>query len=316
MNKIMEDSQKAIILELQDIMTENKDVFFVLADVGLLFKFGFGVDAMPHPERVIDVGVAEQNMVGFASGLAYSGKTVFTSTIAEMQTARVTEQIRLDACYPNLNINMLGLGRGLVFAQGGVTHTSPEDIAMLRGIPDITIILSADTLEVRKIVRAAVKTPGAKYIGIPRGKVPRVYESDYDYQIGKAIILKEGKDITLIATGDMVAKTLDAAVLLDKESGIKAKVINMHTVKPIDEEAIIKAAKETGAIVTIEDHNIIGGLGGAVAEVLGEKCPTLMKRIGVPDTFTIIGESWDSILHTYKMDTIDIVAASKDLLGR
>jgi transketolase len=317
MEKKTENVQAAIIDELHKMMVENEDIFIVGADLIFLYKAG-GIN---FPDRMLDVGIAEQTMISMAAGLAYSGKTVFTSAIAEMTTARVAENIRLDCCYPNMNVNMFGQGRGLAYGFLGVTHQATEDIAMIRAIPNMTILLAADPREARKMVRAAAEYPGPTYIGLARGSIPiipeeewNVYDADYEFRIGKAVTIKDGGDVTLIATGDMVIKSIEAANLLEKE-GIKARVLNMHTIKPLDEEAVIKAAHETGAIVTIEDHSILGGLGGAVAEVVVEHCPVPMKRVGVPDETTVIGE-FDELIRKYKMDPPAIVDAVKGVLKR
>lgn len=294
MERKSENIQRAIVQELNNIMVENDQVVVVNADIALLFKDG--PDSISCPDRVLDVGIAEQNMIGFASGLAYSGKTVFTTTIAEMAVARVTEQIRLDGCYPDLNINMFGQGRGFAYGVGGNSHIITEDFAMLRGIPNIKIIIPADAREARKVMHEALYLNGTKYIAIARGNTPNVYDDDYEFHIGKAVTMREGNDVTIIAVGDMVAPALDAVEIL-KEKGINARMLNMHTLKPLDEEAVIKAAKETGAIVTVETHNILGGLGSAVSEVVCENCPIPVKRMGAPDQFSKVGPIGDLIAH-------------------
>lgn len=294
MERTSENIQRAIVQELNNIMVENEQVVVVNADIALLFKDG--PDSISCPERVLDVGIAEQNMIGVASGLAYSGKTVFTTTIAEMAVARVTEQIRIDGCYPDLNINMFGQGRGFAYGIGGNSHVITEDIAMLRGIPNMTIIFPADAREARKVMHEALYRNGTKYIAISRGNTPNVYDEDYEFHIGKAVTMREGSDVTIIAVGDMVAPALDAHELL-KEKGISARVLNMHTLKPLDEEAVLKAAKETGAILTVETHNILGGLGSAVAEVIVENQLVPMKRMGAPDKFAPVGPMDAHISH-------------------
>ena len=310
MERKTEDVRGAVVDELHKMMEKNRDVYFVTPDLGAQFP-NFDKD---FPDRYIDVGIAEQNMVGLAAGLAYSGKIVFTSTLAEMATMRVIEQIRIDLCYPHINVNMFGQGRGLAYGFLGPTHHAPEDIGMLRSLPNLRIMMPADAREARKMVVAVAKDPGPSYIGLPRGAEPVIYDADYNFQIGKAITLKDGKDISLIATGAMVSRALDAGEILAKD-GIKARVINMHTIKPFDDDAVIKAAKETGAIVTVEDHNILTGLGGAVAEVVVENYPVPMKRIGVPDIFCAIGH-FEELVAKYHMDTPDIVKAAKELLKK
>lgn len=294
MERKCENIQRAIVQELNNIMVENQQVVVVNADIALLFKDG--PDSISCPERVLDVGIAEQNMIGVASGLAYSGKTVFTTTIAEMAVARVTEQIRLDGCYPDLNINMFGQGRGFAYGIGGNSHIITEDVAMLRGIPNMTIIMPADAREARKVMHEALYRNGTKYIAISRGNTPNVYDEDYEFHIGKAVTMRDGTDVTIIAVGDMVAPALDAHEIL-KEKGIHARVLNMHTLKPLDEEAVRKAATETGAILTVETHNIMGGLGSAVAEIVVENDLVPMKRMGAPDQFSKVGPMDQLIAH-------------------
>ena len=280
MERKAENMQKAIIEELNVIMDENENVVVVNADLGLLFKDG--KNAAHHPERVFDCGISEPSMIGTAAGLALSGKIPYTTTIAEMAVTRVLENIRLDAAY--------------------------QDISMLRAIPGLTIIFPADAYEARKAIKASVNYPGPKYISFARGVIEAVNPGmDYDYEIGRANTLREGKDITLVACGDMVVNALDAAEELEKK-GISSRVINMHTLKPLDAEAIIQAAGATKAIVTIETHNKIGGLGAAVAQVVAEKCTgTPMKFLGIEDEFVPVGDEPDLHKH-YGLDVPGIVA--------
>lgn len=296
MERKAENMQKAIIEELNVIMDENEDVVVVNADFGLLFKDG--VNATHHPERLFDCGIAEQSMIGTAAGLALAGKIPYTTTIAEMAVCRVIENIRLDAAYQHLNMTMFGQGRGVAYGIGGSTHVMIEDISMLRAIPGLTIIFPADAYEARKVIKASVTYPGPKYISFARGVIEAVNPGmDYDFQIGKANVLKEGTDLTLIACGDMVINAITAAEELEKE-GINCKVINMHTIKPLDEEAIIKAAGETKGIVTVETHNVLGGLGAAVSQVVTEKASgTPMKILGLKDEFPPVGD--EPLLHEY-----------------
>ena len=306
MERKAENMQKAIIEELNVIMDENENVVVVNADLGLLFKDG--KNAAHHPERVFDCGISEPSMIGTAAGLALSGKIPYTTTIAEMAVTRVLENIRLDAAYQHLNMTMFGQGRGVAYGVGGSTHVITEDISMLRAIPGLTIIFPADAYEARKAIKASVNYPGPKYLSFARGVIEAVNPGmDYDYEIGKANTLREGTDITLVACGDMVVNALDAAEELEKK-GIDACVINMHTLKPLDTEAIIRAAGATKAIVTIETHNKIGGLGAAVAQVVAEKCTgTPMKFLGIEDEFVPVGDEPDLYRH-YGLDEPGIVA--------
>lgn len=309
MERKAENMQKAIIEELNVIMDENENVVVVNADLGLLFKDG--KNAAHHPERVFDCGISEPSMIGTAAGMALTGKIPYTTTIAEMAVTRVLENIRLDAAYQNLNMTMFGQGRGVAYGVGGGTHVIIEDISMLRAIPGLTIIFPADAYEARKAIKASVSYPGPKYISFARGVIGAVNPGmDYDYEIGRANVLKEGKDITFIACGDMVVNALDAAEELEKK-GINARVMNMHTIKPLDEAAIIKAARETRGIVTVETHNKIGGLGAAVAQVIVEKCAgTPVKFLGIDDEFVPVGDEPDLHRH-YGLDVPGIVSSAE-----
>lgn len=305
MERKAENMQKAIIEELNVIMDENEQVVVVNADLGLLFKDGR--NAAHHPERVFDCGISEPSMIGTAAGLALSGKIPYTTTIAEMAVTRVLENIRLDAAYQHLNMTMFGQGRGVAYGVGGSTHVIIEDISMLRAIPGLTIIFPADAYEARKAIKASVNYPGPKYISFARGVIGAVNPGmDYDYEIGRANTLRDGRDITLIACGDMVVNALDAAEELEQK-GVDARVINMHTIKPLDEEAILKAAGETRAIITVETHNKLGGLGSAVAQVIAEKAPGVpMKFLGIEDEFVPVGDEPDLYRH-YGLDVPGIV---------
>jgi transketolase len=243
--------------------------------------------AKVFPERFINVGIAEQNLVGISAGLAAAGMIPFASTFAMFATGRAFEIIRNSVCYPQLNVKICASHAGLTVGEDGGSHQSIEDIAIMRVLPHMTVIVPADAVETEKAVFAAAEMKGPVYMRLGRPAVPVLFPEDYDFQIGKAVTMREGTDVTVIACGIMVAEALEAADQLAKD-GISVKVINMSTIKPIDKEAIINAAKETGAIVTAEEHSIIGGLGGAVAEVLSENIPTPLVRIGIMDTF---GES-------------------------
>jgi transketolase len=275
---------------------------------------GFSKIKEAIPNQFIDVGIAEANMISVAAGLAYSGKVVFTNTIATFATLRVCEQVRTGCCYPNLNVKMFGMGRGLSYGFLGCTHLAIEDLGVFRSMANMTIVVPADARDAENMIGAVVEYPGPVYMGLSRGDVPVVNSECYDFQIGKAVTLREGGDVSIIAIGPMIARALDAADILAKK-GIQARVINMHTIKPLDEQAVIKAAEETGGIVTVEDHNIIGGLGGAVAEVVVEKCPVPMKRVGIPDVYCAVGH-FEELLDKYKLNSPDIVEAAKSVIGR
>ena len=240
------------------------------------------------PERFFNMGIAEGNMMGVAAGLSTCGKIPFVSTFAMFAAGRAFEQIRNSICYPKLNVKVCATHAGLTVGEDGASHQAIEDISLMRSVPNMVVINPADDIETEAAIKAVAEMEGPCYVRLGRMAVSRVNdETNYNFVIGKGITLAEGNDVAIIATGIMVEAALEAKEELAKE-GINARVINIHTIKPIDEELIIKAAKETGVIVTAEEHSIIGGLGSAVAEVVSENCPVPVLRVGVKDTF---GES-------------------------
>ncbi len=253
------------------------------------------------PERHIDCGIAEADMMGIAAGLATCGKVPFASTFAMFAAGRAFEQVRNSIGYPHLNVKIGATHAGISVGEDGASHQCNEDLALMRTIPGMTIINPSDDIEAKAAVRAAYEIDGPVYMRFGRLAVPVINDNaDYKFEVGKGVLLKDGTDITIIATGLEVGESLKAAEKLEAD-GISVRVINMHTIKPIDSEIIVKAAKETKKIFTAEEHSIIGGLGGAVAEVLSEQCPAPLYRIGVRDTF---GESGPAVelLHKYKLD--------------
>lgn len=249
------------------------------------------------PEQFVETGIAEQNIVGIAAGLAHSGKKPFVTSPACFLSMRSIEQVKVDVAYSATNVKLVGISGGVSYGALGMSHHSLQDIAVTRAIPGLTIILPADRHETRKMTQALAKHEGGTYVRIGRNPVEDVYESDdYDFQIGKAVVMKPGSDVTLIGTGETVRIALDAAKLLE-EAGIGARVLNMHTIKPLDEEAIIAAAKETGAIVTLEEHSIFGGLGAAVAEVTSTNIPVPLRILGIPDEPAIAGKTAEIFAH-------------------
>lgn len=265
------------------------------------------------PERFFNIGIAEANMMSIAAGMASTGKTVFASTFAIFASGRAFDQIRNSICYPQLNVKIGATHAGISVGEDGASHQCIEDIAAMRAIPNMTIISPADAVETKHAVEAAIKHNGPVYLRLGRLGVPILYdESKYKFEIGKGITIEEGKDVTIIATGLMVFEALEARKTL-LEEGIEARVINIHTIKPIDKDIIIKAAKETGLIVTVEEHNILGGLGSAVAEVLVENHPVPMKRIGVQDTFGRSGKPRE-LLEFYGLTSKHIVQKIKELV--
>ncbi len=267
------------------------------------------------PERFINMGIAEQNMMSTAAGLASCGKVVFASSFAMFAAGRAFEQIRNSICYPNLNVKIGATHAGISVGEDGATHQCLEDIGIMRTIPNMVVINPADDVEARAAVEAAIKHDGPVYLRFGRLAVPVLYdEADYEFEIGKGVLLKEGTDVTIVATGLMVEMALNASEAL-KAEGINARVINIHTIKPIDREILVKAAKETGAIVTCEEHNIIGGLGSAVAEVVCEECPVPMERVGVKDVFGKSGVPAD-LFRDYGLTAEDIVKAVKKVIAK
>lgn len=244
------------------------------------------------PQRHIDCGIAESNMMGVAAGLAATGKVPFASSFAMFSAGRAFEQVRNSIGYPHLNVKIGATHAGISVGEDGATHQCNEDIALMRTIPGMVIINPSDYVEAKAAVRAAYEFVGPCYLRFGRLAVPIMNDNaDYKFEIGKGITMRDGKDVTIIATGLTVSTSLEAAKML-AEDGIDARVINMHTIKPLDEELVMKAAKETGRIVTVEEHSVIGGLGSAVCDVLSEKCPTPVKKIGVNDRY---GESGPAV---------------------
>ena len=277
----------------------------VVLDADLAAATKTGIFKKAFPERHIDCGIAESNMVGIAAGLASTGKVPFCSSFAMFAAGRAFEQVRNSVGYPHLNVKIGATHAGISVGEDGATHQCNEDIALMRTIPGMTIINPSDDVEAKAAVEAAYKMDGPVYLRFGRLAVPVINDnSDYKFEIGKGVVLKEGKDLTIFATGLEVNESLEAAKKL-AEDGIDAEVINIHTIKPIDADLIVKSASKTGKVVTVEEHSIIGGLGGAVAEVLSEKCPTKMLRIGVKDTF---GESGPAVklLEKYELDAAGI----------
>lgn len=264
------------------------------------------------PERFFNVGIAEQDLIGTAAGMAIAGKIPFASSFAMFAAGRAYEIIRNTVAYPKLNVKIAATHAGLTVGEDGASHQAIEDISLMRGIPNMTVINPADSIEAEQAVLMAAEVKGPVYIRLGRMAVEDVYDQDYKFQLGKGVQLKNGNDVTIIATGIMVQEALKAAKRLSGE-GIEARVVNIHTIKPIDREIIINAAKETGAIVTAEEHSVIGGLGSAVMEVLSDVCPVPVKRIGVLDTFGESGKP-SELLKKYHLTEEDIQKACKEAI--
>lgn len=262
---------------------------FVVLDADLAAATKTGIFKKKYPERFFDCGIAEADMVGVAAGLAASGKTVFASSFAMFAAGRAFEQIRNSVGYPHLNVKIGATHAGISVGEDGATHQCNEDIALMRTIPGMTIVNPADGIEAAAAVEAAINTKGPFYLRFGRYAVPYLYDENYKFELGKGVKLKDGKDVTIIATGLMVHLALEAANTLAAE-GIDAEVINIHTIKPLDKDMVVSSAKKTGAVVTAEEHSVIGGLGGAVCETLSENAPVPVLRVGVEDRFGMSGK--------------------------
>ena len=295
---------------LLEIAKKDKNVYIVTGDLGFGVLKPFWEEL---PDQIINAGIAEQNMTSIAAGLALQGKIVYTYSIGNFPTLRCIEQIRNDCAYHDANVKVVCVGGGFVYGSLGMSHHATEDIAIMRTIPGMTIINPADDVEARKAVEAAYYHDGPVYMRFGRLAVPVVFDEDYTFEIGKGVELKEGSDVTIIATGLMVSSALDAADMLLKD-GIDAEVINIHTIKPIDKDIIIKASKETGAIVTCEEHSVIGGLGSAVSEVLCENAPCVIRRVGVKDVFGCSGKPVQ-LFEKFGLDEKTIIKNVKDAIN-
>ena len=294
---------------LVELGKEHENLVVLDADLAAATKTG--VFKKVFPERHIDCGIAECNMMGVAAGLATTGKVPFASSFAMFAAGRAFEQIRNSIGYPKLNVKIGATHAGISVGEDGATHQCNEDIALMRTIPGMVVINPSDDVEARVAVKAAYEHEGPVYLRFGRLAVPVIHDrEDYKFELGKGVVLREGKDITLIATGLPVAETLEAAEKLAAD-GIDAKVINIHTIKPLDEELIVEAAKETGKVVTIEEHSVIGGLGSAVCDVLSEKAPTKVLKIGINDTY---GESGPAVelVKKYGLDAESIYKKIKE----
>ena len=282
---------------------------FVVLDADLAAATKTGTFKKKFPERFFDCGIAEGNMMSVAAGLAAAGKTVFASSFAMFAAGRAFEQVRNSICYPHLNVKIGATHAGITVGEDGATHQCIEDFALMRSIPGMTVVNPADAVEAKAAVEAAINFDGPMYLRFGRYAVPVLYGDDYKFELGKGVQMTEGNDLTIVATGMLVGMSMEAAKILE-ERGIKARVINIHTIKPIDKDIILKAAAETGAIVTAEEHNIIGGLGSAVAEVVGEGCPVPVIRLGVEDKFGHSGKV-PPLLEMYGLTVENIVAKAE-----
>lgn len=296
---------------LKELGAENPNVLVFDADLAGATKTG--VFKKAFPERFFDCGIAESNMVGIAAGVAATGKIPFCSTFAMFAAGRAYEQIRNSVGYPHLNVKIAATHAGISVGEDGATHQCNEDLALMRTIPGMVILNPADDVEARAAVKAAAEYEGPVYLRFGRLAVPVFNdEATYKFEIGKGIVLREGTDLTIVATGLCVNSALEAAKKLEAE-GVSAEVINIHTVKPLDEELVLASAKKTGKVVTVEEHSVIGGLGSAVCDVLSENHPVPVKKIGVYDTYCESGPAV-KLLEKYKLDGNGVYEQVKDWL--
>jgi transketolase len=298
---------------LLELAKKDERIFLILADIGYGEIEPF---AEAFPDRYFNVGVAEQNMTGVACGVAMEGNIAVTYSIANFPTLRCLEQIRNDVCYHRANVKIVIIGGGLAYGALGVSHQSTEDIAIMRALPDMVVVAPADAAEAVAATQAMIEHEGPVYYRCGYKGEPDLHEGDIDFALGRAIEVRDGKDVTLIGTGTITYRAFQAAQVLEQD-GIKARVLSMHTVKPIDREAIIRAANDTGAVITVEEHNLSGGLGSAVAEVLSEEGAFVpFKRIGLPDTYVheVGSHSW--LLDKFGFSPDSIAGITKDIVGK
>ncbi|MGM0216636.1 transketolase family protein [Enterococcus sp. AZ109] len=307
--KAMRDVYAATLAELARV-----DERVVSLDADLMNSVGLVPVQKEFPDRVIDCGIQEANMFGAAAGMSAVGMIPFVHTFACFATRRIADQVFVSGAFAQANVRLIGSDPGVTAAFNGATHMPFEDIGIMRGIPTVTVIEPTDSVMLEDIVRQTKEQEGIFYIRMSRKNAIQVYEEKSTFEIGKAAMVKEGTDVTIFASGISVADSLDAADALAKE-GISAEVVNIFTIKPIDVEGIVKSASKTGAVVTAENHNIINGLGSAVAEVLGEHCPVPMERIGVKDRFGEVG-SVDYLKKTMEITAEDIAKKAKKAIAR
>ncbi len=298
---------------LVELGRQRDDIVVLGADLcGSCKVKAFG---MEFPERFFNCGIAEQNLMGVSAGLAASGKIVFASTFAVFATGRAYDQIRQSIAYPRLNVKIVATHAGITVGGDGASHQMLEDIALMRVLPNVNVVAPADYIETGKSIRAVAKTEGPIYVRLGRSNVPIITEEEDPFEIGTSTMLKEGTDVTLIGTGIMVSRCLKAAKILEKEHDVDARVINMSTIKPLDEKAIVKAAKDTGGVVTAEEHVVSQGMGSGISQVLSESYHVPMKRVGIPNVFGESGGS-EELMDKYGLTAQDIVESAHDVISR
>ena len=295
---------------LLELGKENKNVVVLDADLSTATKTN--IFAKEFHERFFEMGISEQDMIGTAAGFATCGKIPYASTFAVFAAGRAYDQIRNSICYPNLNVKICATHSGITVGEDGATHQMLEDISMMRTLPNMKVICPSDAIQTKWAVKEISKIHGPVYLRLSRLATPIIYEENQKFEIGKAVQIGDGTDASIIATGDVVCEALKAKEKLEK-NGIFVRVIDMHTIKPIDKEIIVKCAKETNKIVTIEDHSIIGGIGSAVCEVLAEECPCTVLRMGVKDRFGKSGTA-EELLKEFELDSEHIVEKIKNFL--
>ena len=305
---IKKATRESFGMALCELAKTNKDIIVFDADLAAATKTG--IFKKEFPERFFDCGIAEGNMVGVAAGMAAAGKIPVAASFAMFATGRAFEQIRNSVGYPHLNVKIGATHAGISVGEDGATHQCNEDFALMRTIPGMVVICPSDDVEARAAVKAAYEHNGPVYLRFGRLAIPVINdEENYHFELGKGIVLKEGTDVTIIATGLCVNESMEAAKMLEAD-GISAEVINIHTIKPLDEELVLSSAKKTGKVVTVEEHSVIGGLGSAVCDVLSEKAPTRVMKIGINDTFGESGPALE-LLKKYGLDTDSIYAKIK-----
>ena len=299
---------------LVELAEAHPEVVALTADLAKSTKIGDF--QKKFPDRFFNVGIAEQNMFGVAAGMAKAGLVPFLSTFSQFASFRSADQLHTDLCYQNVNAKVIATHSGTSFGQAGSTHHAICDLALTRSIPNLTVICPADGYETYNAVMAAYNTPGPFYIRINRGFDRVLYKDpNYGFEVGKAVEVHEGSDITIIACGSCVFQAFQAAEFLEKADGLKVRVLDMHTIKPLDKEAVIKAAKKTGCIVTAEEHNVIGGLGDAVCDAVCEEYPVPVVKLGVEDTFGKSGPAVE-LLHIFGLDADNIVKKAKIAISK
>ncbi|WP_282936021.1 transketolase C-terminal domain-containing protein [Paenibacillus sp. RC67] len=306
-------NRQVICETLLELAKDDRDIMVLTSDSrGSAAMAPF---AKAYPEQFVEVGIAEQNIVGISAGLAHSGKKPFVTSPACFLSMRSIEQIKVDVAYSGTNVKLVGISGGISYGALGMSHHSVQDLAVARAIPGLAVMMPADRHETKRMTEALVMHDGGVYVRIGRNAVEDVYETDdFEFVIGKAVMMRDGSDLTIIAAGETVRIALDAHEAL-KEAGVSCRVINMHTIKPLDEEAILSAARETGHLITVEEHSVLGGLGAAVAEVVVQNKPVPMRILGIPDEPAIAGKTAEVFRH-YGLTADRIKQIALEMLGR